>query len=83
MDAPKLKNDIIQLFQVTQTFITEAKVVDIKEDIRKLKTDLSDTKFDVNANSERSTRNEKHVEQLTSELRNDIGQDRKRIENNE
>lgn len=83
MDAPKLKNDIIQLFQVTQTFITEAKVVDIKEDIRKLKTDLSDTKFDVNANSERSTRNEKHVEQLTSELRNDISQDRKRIENNE
>ena len=69
LDAPKLKNDIIQLFQVTQTFITEAKVADIREDLRKLKTDLSDTQFDVNANSERSTRNEKHVEKLTAELR--------------
>ena len=54
---------------------------DLREDVRKLRDDLTDIQFDVNANSERSTRNEKHVEMLTNELRQDIGQSRARIEN--
>jgi len=49
LDSSKIKADIIQLFRITNTFVTNDDIQGIKDDVNRMKAEVADCNYDVTA----------------------------------
>ena len=62
IDGPKLKADILQLFKITNTFVTNDDITGLKEDLRRVKAEVADCNYDVTACKDIVQKSEKTIE---------------------
>jgi hypothetical protein len=62
MDSTKLKADILQLFKITNNFVTNQDIQGLKDDIQRMKAEVADCNYDVTACKEIVQKVEKTVD---------------------
>ena len=62
MDGPKIKADILQLFKITQKLVSEDDILNLKDELRRVKAEVADCTYDVQACKDIVSKTEKVVD---------------------
>ena len=83
LNPNKVKEDIAALWKATTTFMTKESATRMEEDVRKIRLEIADNSYEVQAAKDMVLKTEKQMMENTKELKNSIATIRDRSQKNE
>lgn len=80
MDGAKMKGDILQLFKINSGFVSAEDIAGLKEELRKVRSEMADCTYDVTACKDAVQKNEKEIVQNAKQNSTDFGLIRNRLD---